>query len=101
MTDEMKEYISKTNKKHWFSTKMILRRAHDFEEDVKKEWRIKFQNCKFCTYLEGSLGASVLTNSTCAICGKPILNSSTNIDKLCIDCAKEYQLCAHCGGTMD
>lgn len=101
MTNEMKEHIEKTNKKHWLATKAILRRAHDFEEDIQKERRIKFQNCKFCSYLDSRIGCDMMTNSTCAICGKPVLNSSTNIDHLCIECAKEYNLCAHCGGTMD
>ena len=67
--------------------------------DPDKETRKISQLCKLC-YYRSAVGGDALTISQCP-CGAMILNESTNKDELCINCAKEKNMCRHCGKEMD
>jgi len=42
-------------------------------------------------------GGAAMTFSKCKICGIQIVNESTTIDTVCIDCALEKGICIVCG----
>ena len=66
--------------------------------DVCKELRKSECKCKYCYYIEtGVISMSVMTKSNCASCGKSMMFASSNVDVLCEDCAKKFNLCKHCG----
>jgi hypothetical protein len=77
-----------------------IRKRENIENDIYKEKRIKSYECKKCFY-DCQLGLSAITLSKCDICGTEIVNSSTNIDKVCNKCAEKNNLCRHCGNEMD
>jgi hypothetical protein len=78
----------------------LLKRANEIENDSRKEERIKKQYCKSCFYQSGMAGQA-FTNRECMCCGENQIYSSTSTDALCIDCAKEHNLCKHCGGDLE
>ena len=82
-------------------SKQIEKDMNDFQNDTKKEIRLARQECKVCMYYRSHVGGSAMTFSTCRLCGKDILNSSTCTDKICPDCAKKHKLCAHCGDDIN
>jgi len=72
-----------------------------YEMDSGKENRNKGMVCKCCFYLRNTFGFSAMTTSYCGICKAPILNGSSDTDRVCGKCAVVKGLCVHCGGEMD
>jgi len=72
-----------------------------YEMDSGKENRNKGIVCKCCFYLRNTFGFSAMTLSYCGICKEPILNGSSDTNKVCDKCAGINDLCIHCGGKMD
>jgi hypothetical protein len=72
-----------------------------YETDDKKESRESKHHCKYCYYIRNVCGFSAITTSYCGICKEPIINSSSDTDKVCDICAEYHGLCVHCGGKMD
>lgn len=73
----------------------------DYDNDKSYKDRINEQECKVCTYINDGFAGQAFTDSHCGICGKKMTFPTTDTDKICIDCAKENNLCKHCGGRMD
>lgn len=60
--------------------------------------RSKKQECPYCYYVKTNrVGGQSVTYSYCGICGKELCFGSTCVDLLCPECAKEHDLCKHCG----
>lgn len=77
-----------------------LRRAREIESDMRRVARHAAQNCKACFYFPG-MGDAAMITQPCMSCGSPELYSSTNTDVLCMTCARESDLCKHCGGDRE
>lgn len=68
--------------------------------DPSKKERLKMQFCRYCFYKENFAG-SAFTEYVCEICKKHSMWHNTNIPDLCMECAKDNNLCAQCGAEMD
>jgi hypothetical protein len=73
--------------------------TYDVANDNRQEDREKKQECKACFY-SSRFGGSAMVTQPCMCCGKDVMYSSTNTDRLCMYCAKKHQLCKHCGGDI-
>lgn len=87
------------NKKH---VEKLKQKILLYEKDSDKDKRIKKCECKYCTYInnERMAGAS-FTESNCKNCNKKLVFPSTDTNKYCEKCAKELNICKHCGSTID
>jgi hypothetical protein len=72
-----------------------------YHEDPFIKKRTSEQECKVCTYVNGSFAGQAFTDSYCGICGKKMTFPTTDTDKVCLSCARIHGLCKHCGGRMD
>lgn len=77
-----------------------LKRAKEIENDTRKDERKVAQRCKACFYFTGFAGAA-MTMQPCMSCHSPEQYGSTNTDALCLSCAREFDLCKHCGGDLE
>lgn len=80
--------------------KMKQERLDNIVKDPSRKWRTEIQECRNC-YYSGYWGGQAITTSTCHICGKEMTFPSTAVDQYCIDCAKKYGICKHCGVKID
>lgn len=70
--------------------------------DLDKKERLKDQECQVCFYLDNNaLAGQAFTHYTCRACGIELINPNTNVNALCLDCAKKHKLCIHCGADLD
>jgi hypothetical protein len=69
-------------------------------EDPEKTQRIQDQNCIYC-YYSGKIGGAAMTTCYCGLCKKEMIFGTTSTDALCRDCAKNHNLCKHCGADME
>jgi len=84
------------------STLDRINRAKKAEEDSDRKNRLKSQLCKYCYYLQGEvIAGAAFTSTTCTICGKDMMFSSTHTDGICTDCAKTHKLCKECLSDID
>ena len=67
--------------------------------DPDKKARLAKQECVVCFYYP-RVGGAMISFSNCGLCGKEMRFPSTNVDKLCPECAKEHRLCKHCGADI-
>ena len=79
---------------------MVLKLADEFINDPLRKDRLNAQECKPCFY-ESRLAGNSATATKCACCEKKMYFGSTDVDILCIDCAKKLDLCKHCGGDIE
>ena len=77
-----------------------LKNATAIVNDVKHDERVKAQECRRCFYYS-KLGGQAITSSNCSICNTELIHGNTNIDELCMDCAKKHKLCKHCCADME
>ena len=80
-----------------FKKKIKRERQKRYEKDLEKDERIAKMLCKACFYKSDAIGGDAVTQSPCAICGKIVTYPSTYTDALCEKCAKEKNICKHCG----
>lgn len=78
-----------------------VRMAERFNSDSDKQARKSRHQCKTCWYILGKVGGAAMTVRPCACCAEEQTYGSTCTDVLCLKCAKEHELCAHCGGDID
>ena len=71
------------------------------DEDKEKERRLEQSECFLCFYEKSRIGGSACTQVQCAFCNKVLSSGTTNIDKMCVDCAKKAGLCKHCGADVN
>ena len=94
----MNNFIEQATKYNKMFSDNYIKRWKDYENDIKKDYREKKHLCRECCYLKSWIGGAVMTTSKCELCGREIINTSTNTDKVCVKCAKELNICRHCGG---
>ena len=75
--------------------------ANNYKIDPCKKERQDNQLCPVCFYNESRIGGAAVTQVQCAQCEEELSFPNTNVDSLCQNCAKEYNLCKHCGGDID
>lgn len=80
-----------------------LERAEKMRDDADQKSRHEASECVVCyvPYGAGRMGGATSTSRPCAICATILNFGNTCIDMLCVDCARENQLCKHCGGDVD
>jgi hypothetical protein len=69
-------------------------------EDHDREKRLEKQECVHCFH-SGHVGGSMSCRVLCGLCGKEMLFMSTCFDVLCPECAREHNLCKHCGADIN
>jgi len=79
---------------------LTLERAKQYTEDPDKKKRLELSICKPCFY-ERTVAGQAFTNRPCGLCETVLQSSNTNVDVLCIGCAKVNNLCKKCGGDID
>lgn len=80
--------------------KWITDRARQITEDQSREQRLAIMECVVCCG-ERRQGGTKGTKRPCGCCQVELRSNSTNIDVLCLDCAKRMGLCKHCGADID
>lgn len=78
----------------------ILELANSYIKDPEKDKRLLKCNCLSC-YYSSRIGGAAMTTTNCSLCGTSMNFGSTCIDKVCLDCAKKFDICAHCGADID
>lgn len=73
--------------------------ARKLVDDPDRAERTAKQSCKACYYFT-QIGGAAITTRPCMCCGKDQIYGSTNTDALCLDCAKNHDLCKKCGGDI-
>ncbi|MES0444954.1 MAG: hypothetical protein ABUJ92_00275 [Desulfobacterales bacterium] len=73
--------------------------ASRLETDPENKRRTEKHECKACFY-DSRIGGAAMTTKPCACCGKDVMYESTATDVLCLKCAKENELCKHCGADI-
>ena len=79
----------------------ILEEADNIRSDRLKQERLDKSECKICFYVSGRMGGCAMTQRPCSICGKDYWYGSTCTDALCMECAREHELCKHCGADRE
>lgn len=74
--------------------------SQDVKNDPRRERRLERCKCLHCQYRVMMAGAA-MTSRPCGLCGREQVYSSTNVGVVCVPCAREHGLCAHCGGDID
>jgi len=70
--------------------------------DARAEKRRAEQRCSACEYLHRyRLAGQAFTDWKCQICGDEHSHHNTAVPRLCLRCAKNYRLCAECGGDLE
>lgn len=71
-------------------------------ESIKRteENRKLGSECRSC-YYTNRIAFDIISFSRCKNCGKDLYFGSSDIDKYCLDCAKEKNVCKHCGKEID
>jgi hypothetical protein len=89
---------SENNKEY---IKNIKKTLNNLKFDPDKEKRLEKYECVYCFYVNSSrIGGATISFRPCVSCGKEVYSSNTCIDLFCKDCAKELELCAHCGADI-
>lgn len=72
----------------------------NYRNDPSKTNRLSKQECLVCFY--GSrIGGAAVTFRDCAFCGCRCTSGNTDVDVMCLACAKQAGLCKHCGADME
>jgi len=84
------------------SVKKLNLKLQNYNYDMNIFKRQENQICKYCSYVNNDrMAFQAFTNTNCSICDKEIIFATSNIDKVCPECAKENNICKHCGAEMD
>lgn len=86
-----------------YFTKERIRAAEvryaNYTTDPEKKERLAEQECIVCWY-ESKIGGAAMTSRQCGFCSETVHCGNTAIDKLCLKCAQENELCKHCGSDI-
>ena len=75
--------------------------VRNMAEDPRKEERLAKSECVVCFYpMAGRIGGAMCTSAQCGICQETVRSGNTNIDVVCLACAKAHDLCKHCGADI-
>ena len=78
----------------------IVARAKRITDDTERAARLQVMECVMC-HKAGRIGGASMTSAGCGACGAVMRFCSTSTDCLCLECAKEHNLCKHCGSDID
>lgn len=92
--------IAWANQRHHESIKHWRQRLKAVDEDPKKAERLDASECVMC-FEQPRIGGAAMTFWQCAFCDEQLNSGSTNIDVMCIRCAKSAGLCKHCGADLN
>lgn len=93
-------FVERMNGEHKDRIRYYKKWVERVTADANRSQRLKAQECIIC-YGGSRIGGAACTRWTCAFCGKSGFGGNTNVDVLCIDCAKAAGLCKHCGADID
>ena len=77
----------------------VLIRSEQFKNDPERKKRGVTYECIPCHY-SARIAGQAFTDRPCGICDTVIQSGNTDVNVLCIPCAKKYSLCAHCGADI-
>lgn len=80
---------------------LTIRMALRYATDPEKTARRAKQLCMVCYYRESVMAGQAACKAQCGICDEVMLFSNTNTDALCCQCAKNHELCKHCGADIE
>lgn len=90
------------NRMQLYKLKCLLKKAEQINKDEKKEQRLEGSHCLLCYYdVMGGLACQAFTDTNCSICNTTMTFSNSNVDMVCLPCAKEKELCIKCGANLD
>ena len=92
------KHQSETNKSFISTARKNL---NNYDTDLKQSQRLKLQKCKYCFYMSNKIALQAFTKFTCKNCKEEFLHHNSNVNKICIKCAEELNICCHCGAEMD
>lgn len=72
----------------------------NLSEDLEKYQRHQEQSCQVC-YYKTTVSGQAMTPYNCIMCKVKLMHRNTNVDRLCMDCAKKNRLCKHCGADIN
>jgi len=92
--------------KHWSEinkslVNSIRKNLYNYDNDVQQTKRIKSQKCKYCYYIDNNFSLQAFTTFICKNCKEEVMHHNSDIDKYCMKCAEELNICSHCGAEMD
>ena len=80
----------------------LCNKLDKYKYDIKQKERIKEQLCRYCFYMESDkIVMNAFTPQICKKCGTQSFSANSDTDKYCMTCAKEYNICKHCGSYID
>lgn len=77
----------------------VVELAEKYQKDPDRKRRLEMQQCIPC-YYTSRIGGAAMTHQECAACGSDELYGSTATEKLCLSCARKYEVCKCCGGDI-
>lgn len=93
------KYIQVTHNR---KVESMRNQLYAYDQDADKTQRLLEQECKYCYYIvKNQIGLDILTDSICKECGIINTYQNSNTDNYCIKCAKEHNICKHCGSILD
>jgi hypothetical protein len=95
-----RSYIERRNdeSKHLIESKRAF--LDRVDNDIDRKNRLAVQECPIC-FKTARIGGASMTERQCAHCEEMIRSGSTNVDVLCLECARKTKLCKHCGADID
>lgn len=76
------------------------RLVNAFDNDPNRDERLEHSECVIC-FGASRIGGATCTSRQCGLCDCIVRSGNTNVDVLCIACAKGNGLCKHCGADID
>ena len=87
---------------HDFFVKGMRQKLEYYDLDISVEERKANCTCKYCSYIDkDKVVMDAFTYSKCRTCGKELVSANSDTDVYCISCARENNVCKHCGAEMD
>lgn len=77
-----------------------LKLVEKINTDPHRKERLKESECLLC-YKESRVSCAACSDRPCGICEKRLTAGNTDVDVLCLECAKKSKLCKHCGADID
>ena len=74
----------------------FVKRVEEARNDVRKERRLTYQECKTCFYFRSTLATQAFVRYTCQCCGVEKIWGNGRNPRICPECGKENQCCIRC-----
>ncbi len=79
----------------------IKESINNYETDIKKDYRIKIQECKTCFYIKSGFAGQAFTKYICRNCGEEKYHPNTSVPVYCKECAERFDICQKCGAELN